>query len=69
VRLEALDHIKTSNDIIVNRTHDLPACSIVPQPTSLPRALLNAVVRWLSVLLRIREVLEQNLGRDTGYLS
>jgi hypothetical protein len=27
-----------SNDIIRNRTHDLPACSIVLQPTTLPRA-------------------------------
>jgi hypothetical protein len=24
---------KNANDIIVNRTHDLPACSAVPQPT------------------------------------
>jgi hypothetical protein len=30
---------KKSNDLIGNRSHDLPACSIVPQPTTLPRAL------------------------------
>jgi hypothetical protein len=29
--------IEKSNDI-GNRTRDLPACSIVPQPTTLPRA-------------------------------
>jgi hypothetical protein len=29
---------KKSNDLIGNRTRDLPACSIVPQPTTLPRA-------------------------------
>jgi hypothetical protein len=30
--------IETSNDLIGIRTRDLPACSIVPQPTTLPRA-------------------------------
>jgi hypothetical protein len=27
-----------SKDLIGNRTHDLPACNLVPQPTTLPRA-------------------------------
>jgi hypothetical protein len=27
-----------SNDLIGNRTYDLPTCSIVPEPTTLPRA-------------------------------
>jgi hypothetical protein len=30
--------IKKSNDLIVTRTRDLPACTLVPQPTTLPRA-------------------------------
>jgi hypothetical protein len=30
--------VEKSNDIFGNRTHDLPACSIVPQPTMLLRA-------------------------------
>jgi hypothetical protein len=30
--------IEKSNDFIWNPTSDLPACSIVPQPTTLPRA-------------------------------
>jgi hypothetical protein len=30
--------IEKSNDLIGNRTHDIPACSIVSQPTMLPRA-------------------------------
>jgi hypothetical protein len=30
--------IEKSNDLIGNRTRDIPACSIVPQPTTLPRA-------------------------------
>jgi hypothetical protein len=31
--------IKNCNNLIGNRTRDLPACSIVSQPTTLPRAL------------------------------
>jgi hypothetical protein len=38
VRLEGLDKLKKSNDLIRNRTRNLPACSIVLQPTTLPRA-------------------------------
>jgi hypothetical protein len=30
--------IEKSNDLTGNRTRDLPACRIVPQPTTLPRA-------------------------------
>jgi hypothetical protein len=30
--------IEKSSELIRNRTFDLPACSIVPQPTTLPRA-------------------------------
>jgi hypothetical protein len=29
--------MKKSNETIGNRTHDLSACSAVPQPTALPR--------------------------------
>jgi hypothetical protein len=38
VRLEGLRQLKKFNYLIGNRTRDLPACSIVPQPTTLPRA-------------------------------
>jgi hypothetical protein len=39
VRLEGLGQLKKkSNELIGNWTRDLPACSIVPQPTTLPRA-------------------------------
>jgi hypothetical protein len=39
VRLEGLGKLKKkSNGLIGNRTRDIPACSIVPQPTTLPRA-------------------------------
>jgi hypothetical protein len=39
--MEGLSKLKKSNDLIGNRAHDLPACSIVPQPTTLPRAPSN----------------------------
>jgi hypothetical protein len=35
VRLEELGKLKHSIDFIGNGTRDLPACSIVPQPTTL----------------------------------
>jgi hypothetical protein len=38
MRLEGLGQLKQLNDLIDNRTRDLPACSIVPQPTTLPGA-------------------------------
>jgi hypothetical protein len=43
MRLEGLGKLKISNYLIGNRTRDLPACSIVPQPTTLPRAPWNDV--------------------------
>jgi hypothetical protein len=43
-RLEGLGQLKKSNDLIRNRTRGLPACSIVPQPTTLPRAPYSNVV-------------------------
>jgi hypothetical protein len=39
VRLEELGKLTKSNDLIGNRRRDLSVCSIVPQPTTLPRAL------------------------------
>jgi hypothetical protein len=38
VRLEGLRKLKKSNDLIRNRIRDLPACSTVPQLTTLLRA-------------------------------
>jgi hypothetical protein len=35
VRLEVLSELKKNNDPIGNRTHELPACSTVPQPATL----------------------------------
>ena len=30
-----INSMKNSNDLLGNRTHDLPACSAVPQPTAI----------------------------------
>jgi hypothetical protein len=38
--LEVLDQLTKCNEYIGNRTRNLPACSIVPQPTKLPCAPL-----------------------------
>jgi hypothetical protein len=38
VRLEGIDKVKKLNDLIGNRIRDLPACSIMPQPNTLPCA-------------------------------
>jgi hypothetical protein len=38
VLLKVLGQLKKSNRLVGNQTRDLPACSIVPQPTTLPRA-------------------------------
>jgi hypothetical protein len=50
VRLEVLGQLKKSNVLMGTWTHDLPACSIAPQPTTLPRVLrrvvCNAVYSW-----------------------
>jgi len=46
--------MKISNDIIGNRTRDLPACSAVPQPTASPRSpnkLTYNVENYTCVLL------------------
>ena len=38
--------IKSSNDTTGNRIRDLPACTIVPQPTAPPRAPLLFVSKY-----------------------
>jgi hypothetical protein len=48
VRLEGLGELIKFSDLIGNRTRDLPAYSIVLQPTTLPRAHLSKFVVWLN---------------------
>jgi hypothetical protein len=44
--------IKNSDDTIGNRTRDLPICSTVSQPTVLPHAPSNRVVRKICGIKR-----------------
>jgi hypothetical protein len=54
VRLEGLGKVKNSNYLIGILTGDLPACGVVPQPTTLPRAPISYECRInLSVHCRL----------------
>jgi hypothetical protein len=55
VRLEGLGNLKKSTSS-GTRTGDLPACSIVPQPTTLPRAPFHMCV-WNLVMLSEEHIL------------
>jgi hypothetical protein len=46
--------IEKSNYLIGNRTRDLPACSVVPQPPTLPRAALKVKGRFICDVLGIK---------------
>ena len=43
-----ISYHKHTNDTIPNRTHDLPACSTVPQPTAPPHALLPSTCAYVN---------------------
>jgi hypothetical protein len=53
MRLEGLSKLKESTSP-GTRTDDLPACSIAPQPTTLPRAVLKNKM-FLNLKLSISE--------------
>jgi hypothetical protein len=55
--------IEKPNDLIGNRTRDLPACSIMPQPTSLPRTLFlwSMIVQYFSLIMRTYRFPDQNV--------
>jgi hypothetical protein len=44
--------IEKSGDLIGNRTRDFPVCSIVPQPTTLPRVPVRGKVNDIVGLAR-----------------
>jgi hypothetical protein len=53
--------IKKSSDLIGNWTRDLPACRIVPEPTTLPREVLmvlttRSTIFWNVILCSLFEV-------------
>ena len=48
--------MKYSNDTIGNRTHDLPACSAVPQPTALLSKITGFVTfAWHLVKVKVNQ--------------
>jgi hypothetical protein len=56
--------MKNSNDIVGNRTRDLPACSAVPQPTAPPRVPL--LYAW--IICNYPTVLkEKNMEKQKEY--
>jgi hypothetical protein len=66
VRLEGLGHLKKSNDLIGNRTRELPTHSIVPQATTLARAP-NAVKYNSQILKRDYNIKVDLLVKITAY--
>jgi hypothetical protein len=60
--------MKNSSDTIGNRTHDLPACSAVPQPTAPPRAPIKregTEENWEALLY---SVTRQGLDLDASHI-
>jgi hypothetical protein len=51
VRLEELGQLKKSNNLIGDRNRDLPACSTVPQPTMLSRALVRGQIAYIVIYI------------------
>jgi len=49
--------VKNSNDIIGNRTRNLPACSAVPQPTAPPRTPYTSCKEERSHFYRLNQCL------------
>jgi hypothetical protein len=60
MQLEGLGKLKKYHHLIGNRARDLPACSIVPQQTTLLRAALQGVIPDLQ---RIRYFSDRNQNR------
>jgi hypothetical protein len=60
MRLEGLGKLKTIH-LIGTRSRDLPVCSIVPQPTTLPRAPTKTgrlkIPEMSAILIQIHRVL------------
>jgi hypothetical protein len=67
--------MEKSNDLIGIQTRDLLACSIVPQPTTLPRAPYRYIIRTLykqrpePADVRPHAGLEASANRVTSFTS
>jgi hypothetical protein len=71
MKLEGLGQLKKSNNFMGNQTRDLPACSTVPQPTTLPREQ-GAENTWtqkdqrklLANYHQNNQIIEDEMGRE-----
>jgi hypothetical protein len=61
VRLEGLGKLKISNDFIGNRTRDLPAGSIVPEPRALSPKLCVLKYKDDGALDKSRTIMSRNI--------
>jgi hypothetical protein len=64
VQPQELGVVKQSNDLIRSRNRDLSACSLVPQPTTIPRA-----PSALFLLKDLSDHISLNLLLDTNKLT
>jgi hypothetical protein len=59
VQLEELVKVKKFNYLIGPQTHDLPACSIAPQPSMLTACPNNEIMQILKCQMKIKESLDK----------
>jgi hypothetical protein len=59
VRLDGLGQLKKIH-LIGTRTRDLPVCSIVPQPTTLPRAPLGKYMELKQMKWELEEITQRD---------
>jgi hypothetical protein len=64
VRMEGLGQLKKSSDLIENRTRNVAACSIVPQPTTLSRAPFP-VMRYMKIASAALDYLDRRNETNT----
>jgi hypothetical protein len=62
---ERIRSIEKSNDLIANQTRDHPASSIVPQPTTLPRAPMRLSAQRISIKFCISVYAKICWGKQT----
>ena len=63
----ATGRIMSMNDTIGNRTHDLPACSAVPQPTALPCATQRSKYPAIMISILVVHWPGSSVGIATRY--
>jgi hypothetical protein len=68
LRLEGLSKLKKKIHLIGTQSRDLAACSILPQPTTLPRAPVHVEER-IKVMVINLEKIETVLGKASSNLT